>query len=152
MLDIGEPAPAFELPDQNGQPVRLFDLLGSRNVVLFFYPKDNTLVCNLEVCAFRDAHAELLGSDATVLGVSGDPVGSHRAYAERWGLPYQLLTDADGAVREAYQVGRTLGLFPGRVTYVIDKEGLVRAAVNDPLRAGVHVREALAALQDQRTV
>lgn len=152
MLDIGEPAPEFELPDQSGRPVRLSDLLGTRNVVLFFYPKDNTLVCNLEVCAFRDAHSELLGLDAIVLGVSADPVESHRAYAERWSLPYKLLIDADGAVRAAYQVGRTLGLFPGRVTYVIDKDGLVRAAVNDPLRAGVHVKEALATLNDQRTV
>ena len=152
MLDIGEPAPEFELPDQTGQTVRLSDFQGVRNVVLFFYPKDNTLVCNLEVCAFRDAYVDLLAMDAVVLGVSSDPVGSHKAYAERWGLPYKLLTDVDGSVRQAYLVGRTLGLFPGRVTYVINKEGIVCGAVNDPLRAGSHVKESLAALADQRTV
>jgi peroxiredoxin Q/BCP len=152
MLDVGDIAPEFDLLDQHGNHVRLSDLQGVRKVVLFFYPKDNTLVCNLEVCAFRDAHLDLLALGAVVLGVSNDPVASHLAYAERWDLPYQLLTDADGAVREAYQVGRTLGLFPGRVTYVIDKDGIVRSAINDPLRAGIHVKEALAALIDQRTV
>ena len=152
MLDIGEPAPEFELADQEGRPVRLADFHGEHNVVLFFYPKDNTLVCNLEVCAFRDAYGDLLEKEAVVLGVSSDPIASHKAYAERWNLPYRLLTDGDGSVREAYHVGRTLGLFPGRVTYVIDKEGLVRGAINDPLRAGIHVREALEALRDQRSV
>jgi peroxiredoxin Q/BCP len=152
MLDIGDTAPEFELLDQAGRTVRLSDFHGSRKVVLFFYPKDNTLVCNLEVCAFRDAHMDLLALGAVVLGVSTDPVASHKAFAERWELPYQLLTDADGLVSKAYHVGRTLGLFPGRVTYVIDTEGIVQGAINDPLRAGTHVKEALALLRDQRNV
>lgn len=152
MLDIGDTAPDFEMPDQAGRPVRLSRFRGLHNVVLFFYPKDNTMVCNLEVCAFRDAHLDLLALGAVVLGVSSDPIDSHKAYAGRWELPYQLLTDTDGRVREAYRVGRTLGLFPGRVTYVIDKQGIVRGAINDPLRAGLHVREALALLRDQRSV
>ena len=149
MLDTGEIAPEFALQDQHGNLVRSSDLLGSRNVVLFFYPKDNTLVCNLEVCAFRDAHDELGSRDAVVLGVSADPVDSHHRYAQRWNLPYRLLTDVGGRVAEAYHVGRTWGLFPGRVTYVIDKQGVIRSAINDPLRASVHVGEALEAL-DQR--
>lgn len=152
MLDIGEEAPDFELSDQNGATVRLSDLRGKRNAVLFFYPKDNTLVCTLEVCAFRDAHMELLAQEAEVIGISADPVDSHKQVTQRWRLPYQLLTDADGAVRRAYQVGRTLGLFPGRVTYIIDKEGRVRGSINDPLRAKQHVQEALKALNAQRTV
>ncbi len=152
MLDIGEEAPDFELSDQNGATVRLSDLRGKRNAVLFFYPKDNTLVCTLEVCAFRDAHMELLAQEAEVIGISADPVDSHKQVTQRWRLPYQLLTDADGAVRKAYQVGRTLGLFPGRVTYIIDKEGRVRGSINDPLRAKQHVQEALKALNAQRTV
>lgn len=152
MLDIGEEAPDFELVDQDGATVRLSDLRGKRNVVLFFYPKDNTLVCTLEVCAFRDAHMELLAQEAEVIGISADPVDSHKQVTQRWRLPYQLLTDADGAVRKAYQVGRTLGLFPGRVTYIIDKAGRVRGSINDPLRAKQHVQEALKALNAQRTV
>lgn len=152
MLDIGDIAPEFELQDQDGHTVRLADFHGVRKVVLFFYPKDNTLVCNLEVCAFRDAHLDLLAMGAVVLGISTDPVGSHRAVVDRWSLPYQLLTDVEGKVRDAYQVGRTLGLFPGRVTYVIDKEGIIRGAINDPLRAGLHVRESLDLLKGQRSV
>ena len=152
MLDPGDPAPEFALPDQNGDTVRLADFHGRKNLVLFFYPKDNTLVCNLEVCAFRDAHPSLMALDTVVLGISADPISSHHQYIQRWNLPFSLLTDASGEVRRAYQVRRTFGLFPGRVTYVIDKEGMVRGAINDPLRAGVHVKEALAALQDQRSV
>lgn len=151
MLEVGKPAPDFELLDQDGLPVRLSAYRGQSNVVLFFYPKDNTLVCTLEVCAFRDAHAVLMDLDAVVLGVSGDPVTSHLSFSQRWKLPYQLLTDPDGAVREAYGVVRTMGLFGGRITYVIDKEGNIRSAVNDPLRANHHVREALQALEAQST-
>lgn len=151
MLDIGEEAPDFVLTDQDGRTFRLADLRGQRNVVLFFYPKDNTLVCTLEVCAFRDAHMELLANEAEVVGISGDNALSHKEVVERWKLPYRLLCDTDAVVRNAYQVGRTLGLFPGRVTYVIDKEGRIRGAVNDPLRAKQHVQAALKALSVQRT-
>lgn len=151
MLEIGSIAPDFELFDQDGVPVRLSAFRGQCNVVIFFYPKDNTLVCTLEVCAFRDAHHALMDMDAVVLGISNDAVGSHRSFATRWKLPYQLLTDTNGEVREAFDVGRTLGLFAGRVTYVIDKLGVVRGAVSDPLRANQHVREALSALEAQST-
>jgi len=151
MLDIGTPAPDFELLDQDGLPVRLSAFKGQSNVVLFFYPKDNTLVCTLEVCAFRDAHDALMDQDAVVLGISCDPVSSHLSFSKRWGLPYQLLADPDGSVRSAYQVGRTFGLFAGRVTYVVDKDGIIRGAVNDPLRAFHHVKEALSALEGQGT-
>ena len=151
MLEVGSLAPDFELLDQDGMPVRLSAFRGRCHVVLFFYPKDNTLVCTLEVCAFRDAHGELMGHDAVVLGISSDPVGSHRSFSTRWRLPYQLLTDTDGAMREAFDVGRTFGLFAGRVTYVIDKEGIVRGAFNDPFRAFQHVQGALTTLAAQRT-
>jgi len=151
MLEPGTIAPAFELPDQNGEMVSLSDLLGRSHVVLFFYPKDNTMVCTLEVCAFRDAHDELLEEDAVVLGISSDPVDSHLHFAERWRLPYRLLADKDSMVRKAYDIPKTFGLFPGRVTYVIDKQGIIRTALNDPLRASHHVRSALRTLKAQRT-
>lgn len=149
MLEVGEHAPDFEMNDQDGVPVRLHDLLEDRNVVLFFYPKDNTFVCTLEVCAFRDAHAEMVAQDAVVLGISADHEGSHKAIRERWRLPYRLLTDVGGAVNKSYEVGRTLGLFRGRVTYVIDRNGIIRGATDNPLRAGLHVKEALKALRAQ---
>lgn len=151
MLEPGTHAPDFELLDQDGVPVRLSAYRGQSNVVLFFYPKDNTLVCTLEVCAFRDAHAALMDVDAVVLGISNDPVSSHLSFAKRWKLPYQLLSDPDGSVRRSYEVNRTLGLFAGRVTYVIDREGIIRRAVNDPFRAFHHVQEALEALKVQST-
>ena len=150
MLAIGQAAPDFALPDEDGTLRRLADFRGQR-VVLFFYPKDNTLVCTIEVCAFRDAYADLHAKDAVVLGVSSDTIPSHKGITERWRLPYRLLSDPDGAVRKAFDVGRTFGLFPGRVTYIIDKEGIVCAAVDDPLRASVHVKEALRTLDAQRT-
>jgi len=151
MLSLGTLAPDFELLDQDGLPVRMSAYKGQSNVVLFFYPKDNTLVCTLEVCAFRDAHEELMDLDAVVLGISCDPVLSHLSFSKRWKLPYQLLTDGDGAVRDAYSVGRTFGLFAGRVTYVVDREGVIRGALNDPIRANQHVRQALIALEAQST-
>ncbi|MBL7953346.1 MAG: peroxiredoxin [Flavobacteriales bacterium] len=151
MLELRTPAPDFELLDQDGEPVRLSSFRGQHNVVLFFYPKDNTRICTLEVCAFRDAHPAMTDQDAVVFGISSDPVGSHHSFSQRWKLPYRLLSDTDGAVRNAYRVNRTLGLFPGRVTYVIDHEGIIRGAVNDPLSASRHVREALDLLKAQST-
>jgi peroxiredoxin Q/BCP len=151
MLDIGTLAPDLELIDQTGKAIRLSDFRGEHNVVLFFYPKDNTLVCTLELCAFRDAHLDLVSQDAVVIGVSVDPVPSHFTVAERWHLPYLLLSDPDGAVSKAYDVGRTWGLFRGRVTYIIDKVGVIRGAIDDPIRASAHVKKALRTLQAQST-
>lgn len=151
MLDIGTLAPDFELQDQDGKLVRLSAFRGEHNVVLFFYPKDNTRICTLEVCAFRDAHPAMTDQDAVVFGISSDAVGSHRSFSDRWQLPYRLLSDPDGVVRKLFNVNKTLGLFPGRVTYIIDREGIIRGAVNDPLSASRHVREALSALSAQST-
>lgn len=151
MLEIGTPAPDFELLDQDGETVRLSAFRTKNNVVLFFYPKDNTRICTLEVCAFRDAHPAMIDQDAVVFGISSDAVGSHRSFSDRWNLPYRLLSDPEEAIRKAFDVNRTLGLFPGRVTYVIDREGIIRGAVNDPLSASRHVREALSALKAQST-
>jgi len=149
MLKVGDTAPDFTLSDQHGKSVRLSDQLPKHNVVLFFYPKDNTMICTKEACAFRDALPEISGEDALVFGISNDPVSSHSAWAQRWQLGYPLLSDTDGAVAKAYDVGRTWGLFRGRVTYIIDKGGIIRGALDDPLRADTHVRKALATLKDQ---
>jgi peroxiredoxin Q/BCP len=150
MLDPGTPAPDLELRDQDGNLVRLRGYMG-HPVVLFFYPKDDTRICTSEACGFRDAYTEFTELGAVVLGISGDGADSHRAFAERWNLPFRLLCDTQGAARKAFRVPRTLGLLPGRVTYVIDHQGVIRAAINDPFKASRHVREALAALKHQRT-
>jgi len=146
MLRPGTPAPEIELPDQHGRPFKLSALKGGKNVVLFFYPNDNGPVCTKEACAFRDAYADFKDAGAEVVGVSVQDGASHAAFAEQHRLPFILLTDADEIAREAYQVGRFLGFMRHRVTYVIDRQGIIRAAFKDMLDGPRHVREALRAL------
>ena len=145
-VSVGDVAPDFTLPDQSGTPVRLGDLVGQKTVVLYFYPKDETPGCTIEARAFRDSYEQFSAKDAQVVGVSSDSVRSHRRFAQRLKLPFLLLSDADGAVRRLYGVEKTLGLLPGRVTYVIDQTGVVRHVYSSQLRATRHPREALMVL------
>jgi len=145
-VSVGDLAPDFTLPDQSGTPVRLGDLVGEKTVVLYFYPKDETPGCTIEARAFRDSYEQFTAKDAQVVGVSSDSVRSHRRFARRHNLPFLLLSDADGAVRRLYGVEKTLGLLPGRVTYVIDQTGTVRHVYSSQLRATRHPREALMVL------
>src|SRR5216117_3808985 len=144
---VGDRAPDFTLPDQTGKPVQLRDLLGRGTVVLYFYPKDETPGCTLEARAFRDSYDQFTARGAEVVGISSDSVAAHRRFAARHGLPFLLLSDRGGTVRELYGVDKTLGLLPGRVTYVIDKAGVVRRTYSSQLRATRHTREALDALR-----
>src|SRR5215475_9162710 len=125
-IGVGDKAPDFTLPSQSGEPVRLHDRIGQRVVVLYFYPKDETSGCTAEACAFRDSHEVFTDAGAEVIGVSSDSVEKHAAFAGHHGLPFTLLSDAGGKVRKAYGVPPVLGLIPGRVTYVIDRDGTVR--------------------------
>ena len=143
---VGDVAPDFTLPDQSGKPVRLHELLGRKTVVLYFYPKDETPGCILEARAFRDSYERFTGQGAEVVGVSSDSVRSHRRFVARLGLPFLLLSDRSGAVRELYGVEKTLGILPGRVTYVIDKTGVVRNIYSSQLLATRHSRAALEVL------
>jgi peroxiredoxin Q/BCP len=148
---VGDVAPDFSLPDQTGTAVRLHDLVGRKSVVLYFYPKDQTPGCTAEARAFRDSYDAFTAAGAEVIGVSGDSVASHRRFAAHQGLPFLLLSDRDGKVRELYGVEKTLGLLPGRVTYVIDREGVVRHIYSSQLRVTRHSRESLAVAQALRT-
>ena len=143
---VGAKAPDFALLSQSGETVRLEDFLG-KPVVLFFYPKDDTPGCTKEVCAFRDDFEEFGELDAEVIGISSDSVQSHEAFAERHHLPFALLSDEGGKVRKLYGVPSTLGLFPGRVTYVIDEQGVVRHVFSSQLGVERHVQEAIEALR-----
>ncbi len=145
-VSVGDVAPDFTLPDQSGTPVRLGDLVGEKTVVLYLYPKDETPGCTIEARAFRDSYEQFTAKDAQVVGVSSDSVRSHRRFARRHNLPFLLLSDADGAVRRLYGVEKTLGLLPGRVTYLIDQTGTVRHVYSSQLRATRHPREALMVL------
>ena len=141
-LQVGDKAPDFTLPDQSGAPVRLSDRLGERVVVLYFYPKDNTPGCVAEACSFRDSYESFSDAGADVIGVSSDTVESHEKFSGRHELPFTLLSDRDRAVRKQY-AATTLGIVPGRITYVIDKGGVVRHAFSSMRNIGGHVDDAL---------
>ena len=146
----GDRAPDADLTLHTGETIALADLWRDRVVILFFYPKDGSLVCTKEACAFRDAYEEFLDAGATVVGVSGDSADSHRAFADQHRLPFLLATDADGALRRAFRVPKTMGILPGRVTYVIDRQGVVRRVFSAQFAADRHVREALDSLGQLR--
>ena len=142
-IQVGDKAPDFTLPSQAGEPVRLSDRLGERVVVLYFYPKDETSGCTKEACAFRDSHEVFAEAGAEVIGVSSDSVDKHAAFAGHHGLQFTLLSDEGGKVRKSYGVPATLGVLPGRVTYVIDRAGTVRHVFNSQSNIGRHVNDAL---------
>jgi thioredoxin-dependent peroxiredoxin len=142
-IQVGDRAPDFTLPSQTGERVSLAGFQGSKAVVLFFYPKDGTAVCTKEVCSFRDAYEDFVQAGAVVIGVSSDSAESHQAFVGVHRLPFVLLADVDDSLRKAFGVPRTLGIMPGRVTYVIDKVGVVRHVFSSQFSAGRHVTEAL---------
>jgi len=143
MLSVGDTAPDFALPSQDGRVVRLSDLLKKKAVVLYFYPKDETLVCTAEACAFRDAYEVFTDAGAEVVGVSDDSVSSHEGFAAHHRLPFILLSDAGGELRKRYAVDSLMGLLRGRVTFVIDRSGVVRHVYSSRLEASAHVEQAL---------
>lgn len=144
---VGAQAPDFTLPDQSGNQVSLKDFRGQKAVVLYFYPKDNTTGCTAEACAFRDSYEVFKEAGAEVIGISSDSADTHQGFASRYQLPFVLVSDKGGKVRKQYGVPTTLGLIPGRVTYIIDKEGVVRHIFNSQFMATKHVNEALQVLK-----
>ena len=148
-IGVGDVAPDFSLRSQTGETVSLKAMAG-KELVLYFYAKDNTPGCTTEAKAFRDSHEVFTGMGVTVLGVSSDSVDSHRGFAAKCDLPFTLLSDPGGKVRKLYGVSATLGLFPGRVTYVIDKEGKVRYVFSSQTNPARHVEEAVEVLRSMR--
>src|SRR5215212_3274676 len=142
-VGVGSNAPGFTLLSQSGEMVSLRDFLGQKPVVLFFYPKDDTPGCTRQACAFRDEYEDFGNLDAEVIGISSDSVESHRNFAERHDLPFTLLSDEGAKVRKLYGVPNTLGLFPGRVTFVIDEQGVIRHVFSSQLGTKRHLEEAL---------
>jgi peroxiredoxin Q/BCP len=148
-VQVGDSAPDFTLSSQTGALVSLGEFLGKTAVVLYFYPKDNTSVCTAEACAFRDSYELFKGAGAEVIGISSDSVESHQQFAAAHQLPFILLSDADGMVRKRYGVPTAFGL-PGRVTYVIDRQGVVRHIFFSQFTSEKHVTQALSTLQSIR--
>jgi thioredoxin-dependent peroxiredoxin len=147
MIEPGSTAPGFRLQTSSGAYVSLEDFRGKKNVVVYFYPKDFTRGCTAEACEFRDSYEEFKNFGAEVIGISGDDPKSHENFVAKHKLPFILLSDPDGSVRKAYGVKKTLGLIPGRVSFVIDKNGIVRHVFSSQSRATAHVGEALAVLK-----
>ncbi len=142
----GTPAPDFELPDQHGNLVRLSQFRGGSAVVVYFYPKDDTTGCTVEACRFRDDFEKFRITGTEVIGISDDSTESHRHFASKYHLPFTLLSDKGGRVRKLYGVKKTFGVIPGRVTFVIDPQGIVRHVFSSQSSPARHVEEALVAL------
>ena len=150
-IQVGDKAPDFTLASQSGESVRLYDRLGDRVVVLYFYPRDETRGCTAEACAFRDSHEIFAKAGAEVIGVSSDSRGKHAAFAAHHKLPFTLLSDEAGRIRKSYGVPSVLGLLPGRVTYVIDRAGTVRHVFNSLTSISRHVGDALEIVRHLQT-
>ncbi len=145
-LSVGDPAPEFTRPTAGGEEISLSQFRGRRAVVLYFYPRDNTTVCTAQACAFRDHIEDFRSADAEVIGVSVNSLESHRQFAARHRLPFHLLSDADGSLRALYGVEDALWVIPARVTFVIDKQGIIRHIFSARFQSSQHVQRALAAL------
>jgi len=137
--------------DQNGQRHTLSDLVRDSAVVLYFYPKDFTPVCTAQACLFRDSREELAREGVNVVGVSSDDSTSHGEFAKKHGVGFPLLSDPERTIQKAYEARQVLGLFPKRVTYLIDRNKKIRGVFHHELSAQKHlddVRGALKALKD----
>jgi len=148
MLQVGQSAPDFSLKTTTGTDFRLSEQRG-RHLVLFFYPKDETPGCTAEACAFRDDYQDFQDLGADVIGISSDSEASHQKFTQKNRLPFPLLADVGGKVRKLYEVPRALlGLLPGRVTFVVDKEGIIRYIFNSLSGATDHVSKTKEVLQN----
>ena len=146
-VNVGDIAPDFELIKPDGSVFSLKDQLQDKNVVLYFYPKDNTPGCTKQACEFRDQYEVFKEQNAEVVGISSDSSESHDDFERSHRLPFVLLSDKDNKVRNLFGVPRKFGIIPGRVTYVIDKNGIVRYIFNSMTKPLEHVKNALEVLK-----
>jgi len=146
-VNVGDMAPDFELKDKDGNLVKLSSFRGEKSVVVYFYPKDGTPGCTAQACSFRDSYQDFTDAGAEVIGISGDGSGSHAGFAENHRLPFILLSDLTNKVRKSYGAYDLLGLIPGRVTYVIDKQGKVIHKFDSQLSPTKHIKESLEAIK-----
>jgi peroxiredoxin Q/BCP len=150
MVDVGQGAPDFVLQASNGTTIKLSEFRDKKSVVLFFYPKDDSPGCTREACSFRDAYSEFSGADVKVLGINSGDLDSHQKFVAKHHLQFPLLVDTGDRVRAAYGVSKTAGIIPGRVTFLIDKTGVVRARFSSQFGATQHVDEMRAAISNLR--
>ena len=152
-IEIGSRIPSFILPNQDGKDVNIDDHVGKQNLVIYFYPKDDTPGCTAEACSFRDQYEVFREADAEIIGISSQSVESHFNFAKKHNLNYTLLADTEKKVRKLFGVkGDLFGLIPGRVTYVANKKGEVIFVFDSQRNAEQHVDEALAILKKTKWV
>ena len=145
-IGIGDKAPDFTLRDQEGKEVSLHDYAGSKNVVLYFYPKDFTAGCTAETKSFSNVYGDFQKMGAEILGISTATVSTHKEFADSCGASFRILAD-DGNVRKLYDVQPSMWMIPGRTTFVVDKEGVVRHVYSSQTNIGGHIAEAIKALK-----
>lgn len=137
--------PNFSLQDQFGKLIESKSFLG-KPLVVYFYPKDNTPGCTKEACSFRDNYELFQDKGVAVVGISADDVASHKDFAEKYQLPFTLLADPERTVHKAFGVGKELGTFTSRITFIIDKKGIIIKQFKDNINAEKHIQIALKAL------
>ena len=142
-LKVGDKAPDFTLLSQTGESITLSKLIGKKTIVLYFYPKDESKGCTRQACEFRDKYEVFTDLGAEVIGVSSDDIKSHKSFVEKNLLPFTLLSDNENKIRELYGVKSTFGIIPGRVTYVIDKKGIIRSIFSSQFNFKKHIDESL---------
>jgi peroxiredoxin Q/BCP len=147
-IQPGDRAPPFAAEAHTGEMIDSAEYLGKQAVVLYFYPRDDTPTCRAEACGFRDAYEEFVKAGAVVIGCNEQSLERHREFAAKRNLPFLLISDADGSLRRAFGVPKTWGIFPGRVTYVIDRQGIVRLVFNSQFTAAKHIDEALRVVRE----
>ncbi len=147
MIKVGNKAPSFQLPDSSGNIRSSDEFIDKTNLVVYFYVKDFTPGCTRETCSFRDSYQAFKNLGAEVVGISSDSEESHDSFGKKHQIPFILLADVGGSVRKAFGVKRTLGLLPGRVTFLIDKNGVVRHVFSSQTRMDAHVDEVLRVLK-----
>ncbi|MDE0770590.1 MAG: peroxiredoxin [Salibacteraceae bacterium] len=148
MIKKGAVFPDFELLNENGELTRLEQLLENGPAVLFFYPKDNTSGCTKEACEFRDSYAQFNQLNAKVVGISNDSQKSHKKFKDRHQLNFPLLTDKNGSLRKKAGIQASFfGLIPGRVTFIIGKNGIIEGITNSQLEVTAHIKNAIKTLK-----
>ena len=148
-IKVGSVIPEFSLPDQNGNIFEIKSVLGKKNLVIYFYPKDDSPGCTKEACSFRDQFEVFNEANAIIIGISGQSVESHLLFASKYRLNYTLLSDEKDKIRKLFGVPTNLlGILPGRVSYVVDKTGKVVYIFNSQTQATRHVDEALRILKE----
>ena len=148
-IKVGSKVPEFALRDQNGKEFDLKNVIGLKNLVIYFYPKDDTPGCTKEACSFRDQYEKFIEADAMVIGISSQSIDSHKKFADKYKLPFTLLSDSANIVRKLFGVQTNEnGNIPGRVTFVIDKTGIIIFTFNSLTQPLKHVEEALQILKN----